>query len=284
MFHSLFTRCCLAAALLSLPGTAAQAADPCGAVGSPCSVAGGAYNIALPDRPKDRIPAFLFLHGLGGTGDKVLGNKRFRENITQLGYALIAPTGLSTGQSGRTNWSVRDGQPPMRDEEGFLTAVAADAADRFGVDRKRIILSGFSRGGSMVWDIACQSPETFAAYAPGGGGFWRPMARRCAGPVRLFHVHGWKDRTVPLEGRRIPGKTIHQGNLFAGIQTFGAANGCALERPLDASVDGPLWIKTWVGCREGSSLKFALHAGGHGLPKGWAQRIAAWFEETTPVN
>lgn len=272
------------AAAVALWHTAPAEAATCGDSGNACATPNGTYNVALPERPEtaDR-PAFIFLHGLGGSGDKVVKNKSFVRNITEQGYMLIAPTGMRRG-NGPTNWSVKDGSPPMRDEEAFLLEVISDAAERFSLDRERVILSGFSRGGSMVWDLACSAPQHFAAFAPGGGGFWRPMAEECVAPVRLFHVHGWKDRTVPLEGRKIPGRTIHQGNLFAGIQTFGAANRCALERPLDAVVEGSLWIKTWVRCAEGSSLKFALHAGGHNLPKGWAKTIVDWFEQTPPVN
>ncbi len=268
------------AALLFAAWSGSATAQDCGAPGSPCQTESGVYNAVLPDDASDsvRLPAFLHLHGLGGSGDKVVGNKRFARAITGQGYMLIAPTGLRWAGGGPTDWSVRDGSPAERDEEAFILEVIADAERRFDLDRKRIILSGFSRGGSMVWDLACHAPQHFAAFAPGGGGFWRPLPRQCKSPVRLFHVHGWKDRVVPLEGRKIPEKPIHQGNLFAGIQIFGAANGCALERPLEAEIADPLWIKTFVDCTEGSSLKFAVHPGEHQLPKGWAATIAAWFE------
>jgi len=270
--------------LLFLTWNAPAATQDCGAAGAACRTAGGAYNVALPaDKPSDAgLPAFIHLHGLGGSGDKVVGNKGFARSITKEGYLLIAPTGLRWAGGGPTDWSVRDGSPAQRDEEAFILEVIADAEARFGLDRDRIILSGFSRGGSMVWDLACRAPGHFAAFAPGGGGFWRPLPAACTAPVRLFHVHGWKDRVVPLEGRKIPGKPIHQGNLFAGIQILGAANRCALERPLDAEIANPLWIKTFVGCAEGSSLKFAVYDGGHHLPKGWAGIITAWFEQTAP--
>ena len=272
--------------LLLAAGSGPAAAQGCGASGSACQTESGVYNVAVPESAPGtvRLPAFIHLHGLGGSGDKVVGNKRFARTVTSQGYMLIAPTGLRWEGGGPTDWSVRDGSPAQRDEEAFLLEVIADAERRFRLDRERIILSGFSRGGSMVWDLACHAPQHFAAFAPGGGGFWRPLPAECKAPVRLFHVHGWKDRVVPLEGRKIPGKPIHQGNLFAGIQIFGAVNRCALERPLEAEITDPLWIKTFIGCADGSSLKFAVHPGGHQLPKGWAGTIAAWFEATAPVN
>ena len=68
---------------------------------------------------------------------------------------------------------MRDGTPPWRDEGAFARAVLDDLAQRYAVDRKRVLMTGFSRGGSMVWDIACHDPAGFAAFAPAAGAFWR---------------------------------------------------------------------------------------------------------------
>ena len=79
-----------------------------------------------------------------------------------------------------------------------------DAAAR-GVDRSRVLLAGFSRGGSMVWDVACHAPVTARAYAPVAGAFWEPLPASCQGGADLFQTHGWADRVIPLEGRSVAG-------------------------------------------------------------------------------
>ena len=47
-----------------------------------------------------------------------------------------------------------------------MASVRDDAIARHGIDPDRIILSGFSVGGSMTAYLACAAPEAFAAYAP----------------------------------------------------------------------------------------------------------------------
>ena len=91
-----------------------------------------------------------------------------------------------------------------------------DAEKRFNIDRDRVLMTGYSIGGSNVSYLACREPEIAAAFAPVAGGFWRPHPEDCAGPVKLLHTHGWRDQTVPLEGRPLgetPNGRVEQGDI-----------------------------------------------------------------------
>lgn len=265
----------LAALLLALPA-AAQAT--CGPSPAPCALPDGTYHIVLPETGARPAPAVIYLHGAGGTGQSALGNRAMVDRLTRRGYAVIAPTG-GRGFGARTGrvWNSYPGRDG-RDERDFLLRVAADAAGRFGLDRDRMLLSGFSAGGVMVHYLACAAPRSFAAYASVAGGFWRPHPERCAGPVRLFHTHGWRDSTVPLEGRPLRGGALLQGDIFAGMEVWRAANGCTRPDPDGYAQTGPFWRRKWTGCTPGSALELALHPGGHGVPPGWAAMALDWFE------
>lgn len=129
----------------------------------------------------------------------------------------------------------------------------------------------------MTSYVACARPEAFAAYAPLAGSFWRPHPDSCAGPVRLFHTHGKADRTVPLTGREImPG--FVQGNVFDAMQIWRDANACPSPTPDVTRSLGIYSIEEWAGCDADSSLSFALHDGGHSIPKGWATMTLDWFD------
>ena len=272
----------LATMLIGLLAAAPARAEDhgCGAATDPCEVAGGVYNMALPEGWEPGGPAVIHLHGYGGSGEKVIGNRGFVARITGRGYALIAPTGLVLGEDfpGR-DWAVDDGQQYERDDVAFLAAVLDDAAARFGIDRGRVLMSGFSRGGSMVWDVACKAPGTAFAYAPASGGFWAPFPEDCAGPVRLLHTHGFADSTVPLEGRRAvwSGVPFEQSDIYRGLGLWRRVNGCG-SRAGATDTDGTIWRKVWTDCTEGAALEFALHPGGHGLPQGWSAMVLDWFE------
>ncbi|WP_179379973.1 alpha/beta hydrolase family esterase [Jannaschia marina] len=264
-----------ALALLGLPAHA----DACTRDGPVCEVPLGAYRVALPDAG-GAVPAVLFLHGAGGTGRGVLGMTGTVEAITARGYAVIAPDGLPW-RSGRTGgiWTFRRDlvRETPRDEAAFFAEVIADAADRHGIDPDRVILAGFSAGAFMVTYLACETPGAFPAYAPVSGGFWRPHPEACAGPVRLFHTHGWRDGTVPLEGRPLRGGQWLQGDIFEGLALFRAANGCARPDPTGHATTGEFLRRSW-DCDEGSALEFALFPGGHGVPAGWAEMMLDWYE------
>lgn len=270
------------AALLGLSLLTAASAAPAQGCGTPegtCPVATGVYRLALPPSEGGPVPAVVYLHGYSGSAEGVMRNAAMLGALAARGYALIAPEGQPTpGRPDRLNWSVRDGRPLPRDDLAFLAEVLDDAA-RQGVDRGRILMTGFSRGGSMVWDVACHAPGMARAYAPVAGAFWEPLPDRCAGQVDLFQTHGWTDRTVPLEGRAVAGGTRIQGDVFLSLRILRDSLGCNPQMPDAAPMEaeGNLWFREWASC-PGGRIDLMLHPGGHGVPAGWLTRALDWFE------
>lgn len=261
-----------------LATAAAHSAEPCGTPEGKCATENGFYRLALPEGAEAPVPALVYLHGWGRSSAGVMRNEAMRATLTERGYALIAPEGIPRPGHPNRDWAVRDGAPFERDDVLFLAEVLDDAA-RHGVDRDRVLLSGFSRGGSMVWDVACHAPGTARAYAPVAGAFWEPLPERCAGPVDLFHAHGWSDRVVPMEGRSVADGRLTQGDVFASLRRLRETLGCDPHRPDTAPVvaDGSRWLRHWDTCPEGR-LNLMLHPGGHKIPKGWLERALDWFE------
>lgn len=272
-----FIACLVLAGSCLVPIAAAQA---CGTPEGECRIANGFYRLALPATGADGpVPAVIYLHGYSGSSAGIMKNAAMRRTLAARGIALIVPEGQPTpGRPTRLNWSVRDGRGFARDDIAFLTEVLDDAARR-GVDRDRVLLTGFSRGGSMVWDIACHAPGTARAYASVAGAFWEPLPERCAGPVALFHTHGWTDRTVPIEGRVVGGGARTQGDAFASLRLLRRALDCDPQMPDAAPMaeDGRLWLREWTSCRAGR-IDLLLHPGGHSVPRGWLDRALDWFE------
>jgi polyhydroxybutyrate depolymerase len=251
----------------------ATAAMACPGAEAPCRLAEGEYRIVLPETaPRGAV---VFLHGWAALAEGIVLTDPLARDVAARGYALIAPQGVARGDSGRPDWAVRDGRGHSRDDVAFLRAVMDDAAGRFGIDRGAVLLAGFSRGGSFVWDAACAAPDLAAAYAAVAGGFWRPHPAACAGPVRLHHTHGFSDTVVPLEGRRLR-EDVAQADVFAGLDLWRATNGCGSRAGAHA-VEGPVWSKRWTDCAAGA-LSLVLHAGGHDVPGWWAGRVLDWFE------
>lgn len=256
------------------------AAQDCGTPAGECPTAHGFYRLVMPpEAAGGPVPAVIYLHGWGGSSAGVMKNKAMLASLAARGYALIVPEGVRTvpGREQRS-WGIRNGRTYARDDTAFLAEVLTDAA-RHGIERGRVLMAGFSVGGSMVWDVACHAPDTARAYAPVAGAFWEPLPDRCEGPVDMFHTHGWTDRVVPIEGRSVAQGALTQGDTFAGLGILRHALGCDPQMPDAAPMadDGRLWLREWTHCPAGR-IDLMLHPGGHMVPKGWLDRVLDWFE------
>jgi polyhydroxybutyrate depolymerase len=176
--------------------------------------------------------------------------------VSNLGAALIA---LDAGED---DWIIPNAPRHMAsdgaEEFAYVDAVLADAGTRFGVDPARVMATGFSAGGMMVWNLACARSDRFAGFAPVSGTFWLEPPATCTGPVaNVIHIHGDDDPTVPLDGRAI-GPT-RQGKVSEAFEMYGDYGGF-----------GPMSyvMRDDLRCEErrngaGDLLDFCLFSGGH---------------------
>ena len=262
---------------LALVAPHLAAAEACGG-DAPCLLPDQAeYHIETPEGV-DTPPTVFFLHGMGGTSAGIMRNRGLVTALLARGYAVIAPQGESR-RPGKKNgvWNVW-GDADRRDDVAYLNAVAEDAVDRFGLDRDRMLMAGFSGGGMMAWWVACHAPGDFAAYAPIAGLFWNPAPAECVGPIALLHTHGWADPVVPIEGRTFKPIGRTQSDLFASLATLRRANGCARDNPDEFSETGRYLRRKWTDCAAGAALELAIHPGGHAIPNGWSALALDWFE------
>jgi polyhydroxybutyrate depolymerase len=271
----------LTLALAMFGVTTAAAEEICGTTtDNLCQVGSGQYRISVPEGVENP-GALLWLHGWGGSANGSMKNSRFESSLAERGLAFITADGLITSTKYKNkNWAVNDGRIYERDDIAFLREIVDDAVQNHGIDRNRILLGGFSRGGSMVWDVACKAPDLARAYVPVAGAFWEPMWAGCEAPVDLFHTHGWSDRTVPLEGRPLGSGMMIQGDVFQSLFILRDANGCDNRQPESVALEdeSTRWLRTWSDCGSGKQIDLMLHPGGHGIPQGWLNRALNWFE------
>jgi polyhydroxybutyrate depolymerase len=236
-----------------------------------CEVASGRYRIVLPTRATAERPgAIMYFHGYQGSAAETVADPDLVAVATRLGVALIAPDG-----AGRS-WSFPGSPARHREEFGFVGQVLDDAVTRFGLDPARILASGFSQGGSMVWYLACRMPSRFAAFAPIAGAFWEPLPDGCDGErPPLIHFHGMSDATVPLAGRAL-WQGYRQGDVFRSLAIL-APGGCTAALAEAARADltpQRLTCRVAAGCSGPARLELCLHGGGHVAEAAWVER--AW--------
>jgi polyhydroxybutyrate depolymerase len=259
--HALISAIFLMAAAIPVAGACGRESD--------CVVGDRSYRIVLPPGHDGATPiaAIVFVHGYRGTADGVMRNDSLTALANDLSVAFVAP------QAAGPEWNL-PGVPSVDAQDGveelaYFDALAADLEARFGVERSRTLVAGFSSGAMMVWHLACYRGNSYAGFVPMSGTFWEPLPQSCpAAPVDLIHYHGTGDPVVPLAGRQI--KDGHQGNVHDAIDLMARAGGYrAVEAAPEAGLD----------CRRqesggGQRLELCVFPGKHEMKAGHIVR--AW--------
>lgn len=236
-----------------------------------CMIGERHYRVRMPDGHDGVTPvgAIFFMHGYRGTAAGIMRNKGLGKAVSDLGLALVAP------KSAHGDWAL-PGSPSKKEpvELEYFDALIVDLQARFPIDVTNLMASGFSAGGMMVWNLACDRGDMFAAYAPISGTFWEPIPQSCATkPVNMIHTHGKTDRTVPLTGRPI--RDTKQGSVPEVLDMYARHGGYQNARDYG---DGDL------ECREltndaGKLLEICLHPRGHDMRARYLVRAWKKFAE-----
>jgi polyhydroxybutyrate depolymerase len=258
-------------AFASLAGPASACDDK-----TRCEVKNGFYLVRPPAGwdGKAPLPTAVFFHGYRGSAEDVMKDEGLGRTLSDLGVMLVAPNGKDT------SWNFSGAPPTNRDDFAFVTAVLDDVEKRFPVDRQRLFATGFSVGGSMTWNIACQMGGRFAAFAPVAGAFWDPLPTACPGaPFSLRHVHGLTDGTVPMKGRVVGHGRFKQGDVLESMHRLRQFDGCP-EEPTATQSDNGMVCRTWSAkaCSSGRELVLCLHPGEHEIDPAWVADGYRWVD------
>lgn len=255
--------------ILALPGLASPGHHAASAADCPpdgmCRVAGGYYRAFVPPGRDDRqpMPVLMHFHGYRESAAELVAREDLRAFAARHGILLVVPQG-----EGNT-WSHPGSPANFRDEFAFVDAVLADLRARYPVANERFLVSGFSQGAAMVWNLACHRGQKFTAFLAIAGTFWLPQPESCpSGAQNLIQIHGIADRTVPLEGRPIRNGAFRQGDVFRAMGMMRRMNVCPVEAGY-AHREGALACERIEGCASGKWLELCLHSGGHDFDPSW---------------
>lgn len=232
-------------------------ASACG-VNSDCRIGDRIYRIRMPAGHDGVTPigAIIFAHGYKGSVRGAVMSKGAAYMGRRLNVAIIST------KSAFDDWSL-PGAPSVGtrkdiDELAYFDRVLEDVSRRFPIDLKRLMVTGASTGGMMVWNLACHRANKFAAFAPMSGTFWAPVPDTCTSPVTsIVHVHGNRDRTVPLKGRKV--HDAHQGAVADAIEMYARYGDFG---PPSKMRIGNLRCENRTN-KDGNILNYCLFQGGH---------------------
>ena len=147
------------------------------------------YAISIPPNysPDTPVPLILALHfGVGGGNAAGAGRDVVRiligPALAELGAIIVAPDSL------RRDWSTPENEQGVSE---LLDMVMA----RYSIDKKKVLVTGFSMGGAGSWHFAEKFPERFSAVIPVAG---RPPASASGWRLPVLAIHSHNDQVVPF--------------------------------------------------------------------------------------
>ena len=221
------------------------------------------------------VPGLVHLHH-SGDGQELAENLDNQAELVDAGLIGIFPMG--GGEPG-DDWRVgRNKDNIPRDDRAFLADVARDV--RLQVPELTTLwLSGFSKGGAMVYDYACLGEGAlYSGFLPIAGAFQDWILEDCTHPAApIRHLQGSEDDKWPRTTADDPDSS-HEGILdsLAGLPATDAT--CMLDAPLAVAEESDD-CEVWVTCPE--DVRLCIFDGGHYEPPGWIRGHGAWIGEVS---
>jgi len=187
------------------------------------------YDLVVPgDLGGQPTALVLDLHGYTSTKNYQRDNSGFDEVALREGFIVAYPNGLFR------DWEGVIGQGT--DDIGFLRDLVAHLVGEYDIDPQRVYASGFSRGGAMVYRLACEAAGLFAAFSVVSDTMQTDNAPMChpGRPVPILSFHGLDDQISPYGGgiHSFLDITVSSLSAIDSLEFWRDKNGCSgpLER------------------------------------------------------
>jgi polyhydroxybutyrate depolymerase len=202
------------------------------------------YRVHAPAtyRPGAAVPLVLTFHGSPGSPDEIRTQSGMDQVADAHGFLAVYPDHFVDAPSVR--------------------ALLDQIVPTWNVDRKRIYAAGFSRGASLVYDLAEQLNTTLGAVAPvsGIGASGAALAR----PISLITFQGDRDR--------LSGSFGQTNASWATSAQCGPA-----QTQTIAMEGGPTYVASSTCAGGAEHVVYSVTHMGHGWPAGASELVWEFF-------
>jgi polyhydroxybutyrate depolymerase len=235
------------------------------------------YHLYVPPGydPSQPAPVVVSLHGWLSNPNSHAEISLWHRLADQEGFLVVYPQGTSFPQrwNSHSNWEVAgvDDVQFFRDTIDDLSVVAA-------MDRSRVYVNGFSNGGAMSVQIACQVADEVAAIGTVAGAVVAVQDCDLSRPVPAMAFHGTADPLAPYEGGNLQGRMRQAAELvgapttFAGAEDWVAAmaqqNGCNPVPEVIPPRGDARGVRYRACDKDAEITLFTIEGGGHTWPGG----------------
>lgn len=145
--------------------------------------------VYAPSGIKENSPLLLSLHGLNQDIAYQQNQTKWETLADANNFVLVYPAGINN------SWDLSG-----TSDTDFILAIINEMYKRYGIDRDRVYLSGFSMGGMMTYHAMNIIADKIAAFAPVSGYLMGGPNTNSSRPVPIIHTHGSADDVVPFSG------------------------------------------------------------------------------------
>ncbi len=221
-----------------------------------------------------KLPLVIALHSGQSSGAEMESMSNLSQLADREHFIAVYPNAIGI-YKGKLYWN--DGRIPEVDDLRFIGALIDELAAKYGVDTKRVYVTGISNGAGMANRVGIELAGRISAIAPVAGtiGVRAAEKRRPSHPLPVMYFHGSKDPLAYYDGGSAG--TFRDSSLSAEdyIRWWAKQDGCkpdsAVQEGMRTKVDDGTSVKRtqYAGCQASSEVVFyRIENGGHTWPGG----------------
>lgn len=151
-------------------------------------------------------PLLISLHGMNQDINYQKNMTQWESIAKKYNFVVVYPAGINN------SWDLFGNR-----DIDFILAIIEEMYNRYGIDKERVYLSGFSMGGMMSYYAATKIADKIAAIAPVSGYPLWGVNTNSSRPVPIIHIHGTSDDVVSYN------------NVFNVLNAWVQRNGCPTQ-------------------------------------------------------
>tara|TARA_Y100000814_G_scaffold287930_1_gene258711 strand:+ start:87 stop:1088 length:1002 start_codon:yes stop_codon:yes gene_type:complete len=156
------------------------------------------YYVSYPSGSSEPAGLIINMHGFGGTASNQMAGTQMNNYAHPQNIAVVYPQGVNSA-IGSTSWNIGTFWDfNTEDDVGFISAVIDDIASNFDINLDKVYACGFSNGGYMTYELACELSDKITAFGSVAGNFMLNSDQDCYSEreIPIIHFHGTNDPTV----------------------------------------------------------------------------------------